>query len=309
MVWFKLVAYAFSPLSLAVYWFLSQQWTVSYMQREEVIRDESIESQFSTNATYRTMRLFEVLSYHPGERVESLERLVHIPLITLQRLLKKLENLGFASCSNDGSWRLTPALFTLASRNLDDVELSQLAKPYLEDCAYELGETTLLSIRSGNAVADIVTIESKYNNHPSYDQMLARHPLYCTAAGRVLLAGMRDTDLRSYLQHEEMRPYTEATVTDPNRLYDEIQDVRKAGYASCAEEYVKGQLSLACPVLDTDGRVIAAVSILWPLFRNAPELHDRFLGRIQSIARQVSILMGYVSKSVTEQVLLGNQQI
>ena len=97
-------------------------------------------------------------------------------------------------------------------------------------------------------------------------------PLYCSAAGRLLLA-YADEDWRNdYLRTVQLKAVTERTLTNRAELKKELEKIRKTGLAISIGEAVPGAAGLAAPVFDTDGKPAAALLIGAPVDRFEREL-------------------------------------
>jgi IclR family transcriptional regulator, pca regulon regulatory protein len=115
-----------------------------------------------------------------------------------------------------------------------------------------------------------------------------RLPAYPTSMGRVLLAALGERDLDRYLVSAELRPLTDRTVTDPGRLRAEIAEVRRQGYALIDQELEVGVRSIAVPVHDAAGRVVAAVNASAHASRARLDTMRRvFLPALQAAAREI----------------------
>jgi IclR family pca regulon transcriptional regulator len=88
-----------------------------------------------------------------------------------------------------------------------------------------------------------------------------RFPAYATSMGRVLLAGLPVAERTARLADAELTPLTRHTVTDRDRLHRILDGVARDGYALVDEELEEGLRSMAVPVRDRDGRVVAAVNV------------------------------------------------
>jgi len=99
----------------------------------------------------------------------------------------------------------------------------------------------------------------------------ARLPAYAASMGRVLLAGLPDASLDVWLHACAPVRHTRHTVTDSRRLRRIIREVRSQGYAYVEQELELGLCSLAVPVLDREGRVIAALNASMPFHADASQ--------------------------------------
>jgi len=118
----------------------------------------------------------------------------------------------------------------------------------------------------GQKVLYIDKIESPH--YLKLDQPIGRtDPLHCTALGKVLLSGLSDQELKTYLKSTKLIPYTKKTITDPRVLEKVIQTVRREGYSTDLEELSEGIHCIGAPIRDLTGKVIAAISISAPSIR------------------------------------------
>jgi IclR family pca regulon transcriptional regulator len=88
-----------------------------------------------------------------------------------------------------------------------------------------------------------------------------RFPAHATSMGRVQLAALEDADLDAYLDRVELRPLTANTLTDPAQLRAELGRIRAQGWALVDQELEEGLRSVAAPIRDRTGRVVAAVNV------------------------------------------------
>ena len=261
---------------------------------KSVLNNELLTGQnkdLATNSTYRTIRILEVLSYYQGITLEELAPILELSKATLSRFLQTLSEMEYIEKSVDNKYFLTPKLFAAASRSLSETELSKIALPYMEDMSYRTGETSLLAIRDGNSALYLTRIESKYNLK-FYEGIGMKIPLYCTAMGKVLLTGVDKEELDRFFATEQLIPYTEKTIVDKAELLKDLEEVRRKGFSVCESEYEDGNRSIAVPVYNHVNKIIAALGITWPLFRETSEKFQTGLESVQKYASKISMLMG-----------------
>jgi IclR family pca regulon transcriptional regulator len=88
-----------------------------------------------------------------------------------------------------------------------------------------------------------------------------RFPAYATSMGRVLLASLADADLEAYLARAQIRPLTSKAIGTADALRAELARIRAQGWALVDQELEEGLRSVAAPIRDRDGRVVAAVNV------------------------------------------------
>jgi DNA-binding IclR family transcriptional regulator len=126
-----------------------------------------------------------------------------------------------------------------------------------------------------------------------------RAPLYAGAASKVLLAGMEDADIESYLARTELTPLQKTTITDRNVLWRAIRTIRKRGYAESKGEIFTGGGALAAPLKDFSGKTVAVMDILTPEHRYTPQHRERCIALLLDGARRGSQRLGYRQEVIT----------
>ncbi|MFA6732529.1 MAG: IclR family transcriptional regulator, partial [Sphaerochaeta sp.] len=121
-------------------------------------------------------------------------------------------------------------------------------------------------------------------------------PLYCTAIGKILLSDLGEGELRGYLDTTHLKPFTPNTLQDPLKLREELKQIRKQGWASDNEEHEMGTLCIGSPIRDYTGKVVAAMSVSWPLFRFNPEEKKRITASITDACESLSKLLGWTNE-------------
>ncbi|WP_405992718.1 IclR family transcriptional regulator C-terminal domain-containing protein [Streptomyces sp. NBC_00986] len=171
---------------------------------------------------------------------------------TARRALITYEHLGLVAPSGDRRFALTPRVLSLGFPPLSRTTLPDLALPHLTALASRIHESASLAILVGD--------EIQYTARVATSRVMSvniavgtRFPAYATALGRVLLADAPPREL-------ELRPLTPRTLTDPAALAAALETVRTQGYALVDEELEAGLRSIAVPVRDRTGRVVAALN-------------------------------------------------
>ncbi|QIY71624.1 IclR family transcriptional regulator C-terminal domain-containing protein [Streptomyces sp. RLB1-33] len=182
---------------------------------------------------------------------------------TARRALITLEHLGYVT-AHDRVFRLTPRVLGLGFPPLSRTSLAEIAAPHLTELSQRLHDSVSLAILTGD--------EIQYTGRVSTSRVMSVHitigtrlPAYPTALGRVMLADLPEPPLT------ELLPLTPRTITDPARLKAVLDRVREEGYALVDEELEVGLRSVAVPVRERGGRVVAAVNVAMHSSRRTPE--------------------------------------
>jgi DNA-binding IclR family transcriptional regulator len=122
-----------------------------------------------------------------------------------------------------------------------------------------------------------------------------RLPAYCSGVGKVLLASRPSDEIRELFRQQSLVPFTPNTITNLDRLQEELEQVRRQGYAYDREEATIGLCCAAAPIRDADGTTIAAMSLSVPAYRFYPQQQRLTTGIVQA-ARRVSSRLGYYER-------------
>lgn len=248
-----------------------------------------------TSGVIRTITIMETLSRYQAINLESLSKETNLPKATLLRFLSTLVTLGYVYRDPHDLYSLTLKMFSVGSRGLEHLDLINLASPIAQNLCEELGETVHMGVLEEDSAVYVLKKESSYTIR-MYSRVGKTIPLYCTAIGKILLADMDDEEISSYLDRTKLKAFTPNTFTTKEDLLSELNEVRKEDRAMDNEEHEMGTLCIGSPIRDHSGKVIAAMSVSWPLFRFEPEQAERMSQAIHEATDRISRLMGYTSR-------------
>ena len=194
------------------------------------------------------------------------------PKSSLLTLLRPLVAKGYLT-HDGGIYRLGPSIFRLAADILSTRSFPKLIRPFMQQLVERSQESVYLAVidKSARCVSYVEGIDSPQPIR--YMAPLgAPRPLYCSAAGRLLLAFADEQWREDYLRTVQLKPMTDRTLTNRAELRKEIEKIRKTGLAISLGEAVPGAAGLAAPVFDADGKAAAALLIGAPVDRFEREL-------------------------------------
>ena len=211
-----------------------------------------------------------------------------IPRAAVRRCLYSLMKLGYAT--TDGrTYSLLPKVLTLGHAYLSSTPLAMSAQPYLDRLSEQLHEACSLATLEGEQVLYIARSAIPQRLISVDLSVGSRLPAYCTSMGRILLAALDDDQLNDYLAHAELLPKTSRTLHTPDALWECLQRVRHQGWCVVDQELEQGLRSLAVPVYDSAGHVLAAMNISTHAGRvPAAELEKRYLPLMLNASRELS---------------------
>lgn len=223
--------------------------------------------------------------------ISEVARLTGLSRATARRSLLTLHALGYVATDGKQFW-LTPKILSLGHAYLSSTPLPRLLQPVLEEVSAELHESCSASILDGEEIVYIARAATRRVISVGLG-VGSRLPAYCTSMGRVLLAALEPEALEAYLAQTPLRPLTPHTLTDPARLRQELERVRQQGYALVDQELELGLRSVAVPVRNARGRVLAAMNVGVQAGRvSREELMERVLPVLRQAADSLVPLLG-----------------
>lgn len=196
---------------------------------------------------------------HPKMTLSEAARAVGLSPASARRCLRTLVALGYAR--SDGKYfRLAPRVLRLGHAYVMTDDLARRAQPVLESLSERAHESASLGVLDGDEVVFVARATAR-RSLSSGVGVGTRLPAHCSAIGRVLLAALEPAQLRERLAGMPLNALTPHTVTDPRRITRLVAAARQQGYAVSEEEIELGLRSMAVPIRDDAGEVVAAMSL------------------------------------------------
>ncbi len=218
-----------------------------------------------------------------------------------RRILLTLEGQGYVRV--DGrQFRLTPRILDLGFAYLSSQPLWHLAEPVMQRLAATVQESCSMAVLDGSEIVYLLRVPARKIMSINLG-VGSRLPAYCTSMGRVLLgglgglvglegsAGLGSSSLHALLGPDPLPARTAATITDPARLIQAIEEARQQGWCLVADELEQGLTSLAAPVHDRSGRVAAALNISTSSSAPREALIAQALPALRQAANEISDLL------------------
>ncbi len=216
---------------------------------------------------HKTLDILETIkSRESGFKLAELSREVEMPKATVYRILTTLEGRGYLDRAADGSYRMAKKLFDLQRTESVEQILNRVAHPIMERVVEATKETVNLGILDAGEVVVINTVESPQAVRMSSKIGNRRH-LHSTALGKIFLAGLPEKEFLRLIRMKGLPRLTDQTLTSKPAVIEEINRVRKQGWAMDNQENEIEGRCIGAPILTPDGRVVAALSISGPVFR------------------------------------------
>jgi IclR family pca regulon transcriptional regulator len=176
-----------------------------------------------------------------------------------RRILLTLQRLDYVTSLDSKLFFLSPKVLCLGYSYLSGLPFRELARPYMQELANEVNESCSLSVLDVTDIVYIARVHTKRIMTISLG-VGTRLPAYATSMGKVLLSSLDPMDaskLISSIAFKELTPFT----LSKNKFLKHLDEVRKQGWATSDQELEIGVRSIACPVHDKRGKIIAAMNI------------------------------------------------
>lgn len=242
----------------------------------------------------RVLDILEVLSSVPqGMSLSSLADATHLHVSTAHRLVTALANRGYArKDSNSGKYRLTLRLFEIAQRVSTVLELLPVSERYLEELANFSRESVHLVERNGNEVVYLYKFEP-FQHIVNMGSYVGRYnPMYCTGVGKSILAYLPSWEVEEIWNATDIKAYTPTTIVRLEDMYQELEAIRRRGFAYDNEEHEEGIRCIAAPIFNWANIPTGAVSISAPASRLMDKTVERLVPRLLSVSSEISQMLG-----------------
>ena len=224
---------------------------------------------------------------HPAQTLTDVATATGLTRAGARRILLTLQTLGYVEA--DGRlFRLTPKILDLGFAYLTSMPFWNLAEPVMEELVAQVHESCSAAVLDKTDIVYVLRVPT----HKIITINLSigsRLPAFCTSMGRVLLSGLPEDRLDAILDASELKPRTPRTIVDKAELKAVIAQVREQRWAIVDQELEAGLISMSAPILDRQGRIIAAMNISGNAQRqSARQMVKAFLEPLQQAAHRVS---------------------
>jgi IclR family KDG regulon transcriptional repressor len=207
-------------------------------------------------------------------------------------LMSSLAQLGFLNRTEENRYRLGWRLVTLSETLLATTELRKEAHPVMEELAARYQETIHLAVLDGTQAVYVDKLEGRQAVRVELTSLGARLYAHCSALGKVLLAFRSEEEVKHIIQMAGLPRFTDNTITEEEDLLQNLNKIRKQGYAYDMEEILVDLCCVGAPIHNYTGQVIAAISMSIPAyrFRRSP---TKYREAIVRTAKIISERLGY----------------
>jgi len=235
--------------------------------------------------------IFAFTRERPSLTVDEISQALGFPRSTTYRLIATLRDKGIVQQrAGTDSYGLGARLLQLGDVVRLSLDLRHAALPFMQLLLRKSRETVVLVVPTDSQATYLEMLESPEPMRVIPSDGMS-YPLHCGSTRRILLAHMSPEFQAQYLRGR-LRRYTAGTLVDKAALRGDLAEIRKRGYATSNQEIYPGARSLAAPVRDATGRVIASVGIVGPAQRLTDERMEKLLPDLLECAEGISVALG-----------------
>ena len=245
-------------------------------------------------AVERALQVLEILSEKGSMSLNDLHKEIKVNKASLLRLTFTLvQNDYLDKHPQTGNYSLTTKAYEIGVRAIQSLDKFSLINSILADLSTETGRIAQFSIEDHHQLLCLQSIGQKESTFSIYTNVGIRSPLYCTSAGKAILACYTNSQIMEKWKKMDVKPLTENTITDVHNFLKEISEVRNRKYAVDREENEYHVFCVGAAIMTGTNTPIGAISISGRSLSADEEKHIAEV--LLPSAKLLSGLMGYIS--------------
>jgi IclR family transcriptional regulator, KDG regulon repressor len=252
-------------------------------------------SKNTTKTIDNSLILLEYLSRKSdGEKITMISKDLNMGTTVIHRMLKTFKNRNFIEQDeNTKRYKIGWNSYLVGITALKQNELFKLGPACIEELSRTTKETVNIVIRNGWEGIYILQCESS-NSLRVANHVGSRVPLYCTAAGKILLSSMNDVLRQQYYNEVNLQIFTPNTLTSKKRIEEEVRRIKKTNLAYEWAEQALDEACVATSIINFNNDIVCAISISAPASRLTSDNLQEFTIPLLSASRKLSAKLGFV---------------
>ena len=260
----------------------------------------------ASNYKYKTLQdLAGILRIFNTFRVEEwsvteISRSLNMPPSKVSRMIRTWEDEAFFEKNpENGKYRLGIGFLELGVVNTSNLPLRKIVRPHLEQMAKETKLAVACAILRNSKVVVIDSVKNLNIDLFTY-RMTLNIPIHSSSIGKLLLAYLPREELDQILKSNTLKTFTNATVADLKSIRQNLELIREKGYATDEQETHPDLNSIAAPIRNGSGQVIAALNLMDEKSTTSAEKLFQFADYLKEKALFISRQLGYSSSNLSE---------
>jgi DNA-binding IclR family transcriptional regulator len=241
----------------------------------------------------RSMDILNLFKDHAQLTFQEIIDLSGIPKTSVYRMLLSLEEMEFLEKGPDSKYRLGLIFLKFGHLVSSRLDIRKIALPIMQELHDDIGEAINLIVKQGDEAIYIEKIDTNQKVR-LYTAIGRRSPLYAGACARVILSFLPDSEIQTYIETVELKPFAKGTITDKKDLFKTISQAKKEGYTISFSELEDYTAAIAAPIFDHKGDVIAGLSIAGLEANYQNENIPIFAVKIKEATEKISECLGYI---------------
>ncbi len=241
----------------------------------------------------RVMQILKFIgSVRNGMKHSEIAKYLNIPKGSLSFLLADLLSEEFLITDEEGRYKIGPQILMLANSYLAGLDIITSGESVLKELVDATNESAGLAVPNGIDVIIVSKINAVQQLKIDFD-IGQTFPLYSSAAGKVVLAHLKEEEINSYMSSVKLTPMTPNTIIEPDKLLDELKSIRENVIAYSFEEQVEGRIAVAVPIFKTNKEIMAAIVQALPTVRFNQDKEKIIKQALISASNKLSTAFGY----------------
>lgn len=240
----------------------------------------------------RSMDILNLFIDHPELTFQQIIDLSGMPKSSVYRMLMSLEEMGFLEKGEDLKYRLGLIFLKYGSLVSSRLDIRTIAYPVMKELHEDVEEAVNLIVQQGDEAVYIEKIDLMQKVR-LYTAVGRKAPMYAGACSRVILSYLPEQYIVNYLENTEFTTLCTGTITDKQMQYDLIEQAKRDGYTVSHSELEMHTCSVAAPIFDHDGEVVAGLSLAGIEVNYTEADIAVFSEKVIDAANEISHRLGY----------------
>jgi len=260
-----------------------------------MVKKDTPEPKYLIKVLDKSLTILETIAREDSSLgIAELSSRLKIGASTVHRILDTLKYRGYVEQDPvTRKYELGNKALELGLAKLQKMYLVKEAAPYLRELMNKCQETVHLAILDDGEVL-YLDKEEPLQTIRMVSQIGRRAPAHCTGLGKVLLAHLDERERRKIVEKKGLKRFTQRTITDKSLLEEELNKIRKQGFAEDRGEHERDVRCVDAPLRDYEGKVIAAISISGPAFRMNSSRCEKLKELLMETTKKISRRLGYL---------------
>ena len=247
----------------------------------------------------RAITILSLFSHRrPRLGITEISRILNLPKGTVHGLVRTLLNAGFLQQEPETrKYQLGLKLYEMGITLAVNLEINQKAVGLANKLAKSVNLVSRIAIWDGDSALITLNVDPR-SNSLFVHQIGPRIPAYCSSVGKAILAFLNNEELNAYLSRTELIPYTPKTITQKERLLNELEETRQRGYSIDQEETTLGLVCIGAPIFGKGGHLEASISLSGDPGRFRKKQLKGLCEKLIKTAGEISRSMGYFPEAL-----------